>query len=245
MEDCATFMRSLDARFRAKSQLDERRFYSIFYSQINPSPVLILGLNPGGDPENWDQSSLASQAFYENGEHEYVDCDYPIAVAMRTFLQRALSLPSEAAIRGLPKTNVIFRRSRNLNSLGVPVAQAMDEALPFVEEIIFRVQPTAVILEGIDTLSRFARHYCSGVPQDITGREISTPNGRHRARIFQASRGQVRCLAREALLIGIGHPSKYAGRTEWSAVVSRTKALLKEVSDDVQHTASAEKHHSP
>jgi hypothetical protein len=76
------FMHSIDERYRAKSGLEDRRFFSIFYSQIIPSPILILGYNPGGDPESWTSTEYAVPLSFQNGEHEYVDYDYPIAKAM-------------------------------------------------------------------------------------------------------------------------------------------------------------------
>ena len=48
------------------------------YSRIDPSDALVLGINPGGDPGTWTEDMLASRSFYENWEHEYVDCKYAI-----------------------------------------------------------------------------------------------------------------------------------------------------------------------
>lgn len=231
--DITEFMRSIDARYRAQSGLTERRLYSIFYSQILPSRVMILGFNPGGDPETWDESLLASPSYYEGGEHEYVDCNYPLAVAMRIFLQDALSLPSVAAIRRIPKSNLIFRRSSGHDSLSLPAGQAMDEALPFVEEMLCRVQPNFVILEGVVTLDKFIKRYCVGEVRQMRGVDISTPNGRHPACLFRAVQAGVRCLGRDATLIGLGHPSKYAGRAEWRAVVAQAKTLFGDVANVV------------
>lgn len=59
-------MQSIDDRYRAISGLTERRFYSIFYSRIDLSKVLVLGINPGGDPTTWTEELLASRSFYDN-----------------------------------------------------------------------------------------------------------------------------------------------------------------------------------
>src|SRR5688572_337117 len=110
MHDSIEFMRSLDERYRQAANLTDRRYYSIFYSPVVQSPALVIGFNPGGDPEIWDKTALASDAFYESGEHEYVDSDYRIAVAMRDFLTKVFDLDDVSRIRALPKTNLIFRR---------------------------------------------------------------------------------------------------------------------------------------
>ena len=103
MDETTRFMRRLDQQYRKASGLTHRRDYSIFYSRVVPCRTLVLGFNPGGDPATWDESALASTGFYENWEHEYVDCHYPLACAMREFLQVALSLTDTEAVRRIPK----------------------------------------------------------------------------------------------------------------------------------------------
>lgn len=219
-------MQSIDKRYRAASGLQARRDYSIFYSQILPCRVLVLGWNPGGNPQTWSESELASTSFFENGEHEYVDCHYPLAVVMRTFLIKALALRSAEDIRTIPKTNLIFRRSRGQDSLAVSDEKAFSEARPFVEEIIQQVQPTTIILEGTKTLGAFAAKYCETVEPCADGDPITTPNGRVPASIYQLSNATIRCLGRPAQLLGLGHPSRYATRAEWPLVLERSRRAL-------------------
>ncbi len=226
MQDITSFMKDLDERYRNASGLRERRFYSIFYSQIVASKLLVLGYNPGGDPESWDESQLASTTFYEGGEHEYVDCHYKIANAMREFLQTVLGLSSYDAIRSIPKTNLIFRRSVGQNSLTSDQDEAIRESLPFLEEIISRVNPKVILLEGTTTLDKFEEYYCTDVSSKTDGPVIRTPNGRNMARIYQADIAEVSCLEKPVTLIGIGHPSKFSGRKEWREVTSRTRKAL-------------------
>lgn len=212
-------MRSIDAEYQAASGLSERRYYSIFYSRLARSRVMALGFNPGGDPATWSETELASPGFYENGEHEYVDRNYPIALAMRQFLVRVLELPDFEAIRGIPKTNLVFRRSRGVDDLTIGREQAIAEARPFVERILRAVSPELVILEGSETARAFVSCYCGQVERDIGSVAVYTPNGRSQARIFEAMRGEVRALERAVTLIAIGHPSRYANRRHaWAQV---------------------------
>ena len=162
MESSTEFMQRLDQEFRSATGLSERRHYSIFYSQVNPSSLLILGFNPGGNPDTWDESALASPAFYENGEHEYVDCHYPIAVSMRQFLKDVDLIRSDEELRSIPKTNIVFRRSRSMDGLKISDAQAIKEAKPVLDQIIDRVAPTTIICEGISTQKHFEKYYCGG-----------------------------------------------------------------------------------
>lgn len=226
MNRCAEFMRELDARFQDAAKLTERKHYSVFYSQVRPSALLILGFNPGGNPETWVESQLASRFFYENGEHEYVDCDYKIAVAMREYLKAVLGLEDVEAIRSIPKSNLIFRRSTGQGSLGIGASAALLESQPFLEGIIRAVSPTHILFEGTTTLDKFEQFYCETVDSEVDGPSVTTPNGSRLARIFRVVEALVGCLGRRTRLLGIGHPSKYAGRMEWQSVLQRSKRAL-------------------
>jgi len=221
-------MKRLNRQYMEASGLVERRFYSIFYSQVIPSRLLIIGFNPGGNPDTWDESALASRSFYENGEHEYVDCHYPIAVAMRKFLMDVAVISSENQLRNIPKTNLIFRRSRSMDGLRFSERDVILEAKPILDQIIERVSPDVVICEGVSTLRHFENHYCDSVEEEIDGITIDTPNGRHRARIYRADKAVLSSDNKPLMLLGIGHPSKYSGRFEWDRVTAAAKELLAE-----------------
>ena len=229
MDATTKFMSVLDADYRKETGLSARSDYSIFYSRIRPSEVLVIGYNPGGNPETWDESQLASRAFYENDEHEYVDCHYPLATAMRSFLIQSFSLPNEGRIRQIPKINLIFRRSRSQDHMGSNEKSYLSEAKPFVERILARVAPRLIIVEGTTTLSEFGRMYCSAVSSDSRQLEITTPNGRHPARLFKAAQAVLNVTKNPIQLIAIGHPSKYSRRPQWTQVIDRARALIQEM----------------
>src|SRR5204863_104335 len=77
--------------------------------------------------------------FYENGEHDYVafreDSRYTIARPMCTLLKDSGLVEDWDSIRRIPKTNVLFHRSRNFKELADPIgAEAL--ARGFVDEIL-------------------------------------------------------------------------------------------------------------
>ncbi len=162
--DTILLMKDIDQRYRAISGLSDRRHYSIFYSRIDPAPLMVLGINPGGDPVTWTTDRLSSQTFYENFEHEYVDCQYAIQEPMLPFLMHLLGVGSEK-IRKVPKSNLIFRRSADTSSFkgthGMTLTDARKESGPFVAEIIRHVRPRAILLEGITSLDIFEKSLCS------------------------------------------------------------------------------------
>lgn len=49
------FMKSLDKRYREIAGLSDPRYYKIFYSRIDPADILVVGINPAGDPQTWPE----------------------------------------------------------------------------------------------------------------------------------------------------------------------------------------------
>ena len=228
-------MKDIDERYRAASGLTDRRFYSIFYSRIDPAEVLLLGINPGGDPDIWSKDELASKSFYENWEHEYVDCSYAIQQPMLPFLMTVCQV-ERAGVRRIPKTNMAFRRSNGVDALkashGISMRAAQREALPFVEEILSHVAPRIIILEGVTLLDDFALLYC----QLPAIEELCEPiRAKHRGspvRILCGQSLRVRCLDRVVPVIAIGHPSHFGTKPEFRTVTKRVAELVMRVRAD-------------
>ncbi len=223
-------MADIDRRYRTKSGLTERRYYSIFYSRIDPADAIVLGINPGGDPRTWTPELLASQSFYENWEHEYVDCRYAIQEPMLPFLTSVLGTDADG-VRRIPKSNLAFRRSVGTDAFkattGMTMTKGQDEAAPFVKEILAFVQPNVIILEGITLMDPFRRLYCSTNADTLIGeREYAMWRGR-KVRILEARSMHVVCLNRPVTAIAIGHPSSFGMRPEFQNVVRRTADILR------------------
>lgn len=229
--DTIAKMHDIAKRYINVSGLHDRRFYSIFFSRIDPADALILGIKPGGDTASWSESELASRSFYENWEHEYVDCSYPIQRTMLPFLMQVFDIDKES-VRKLPKSNLSFRRAKTVDSFkdeqGMTLEEAQLEAMPFVEEIIAHVSPKIIILEGITAFNFF----CANYGQSVSGKSAKPPiftlhNGKQ-VRIFCESTLHVGCLGREIPIVGIGHPSYFGSKPEWKAVTQRTKEIVAE-----------------
>lgn len=225
-------MREVDRQYRAASGLDDRRFYKIFYSHIHPFPLLVLGQNPGGETDGTDLS--ASESFFENWEHDYAffrnDSRYALAGPMCRFLAEVLQTRSVDVIRQVPATNVVFRRSRNTDTLNVRLSAAAEEARPFLDQILRIVDPRCVLLVSNEAYKQFTRLYCrrgTVVPGDDA--KIFTPNGRNPACIFTRSQGFVEVLGRIVPMLVVGHPSKYSARIEWRAAAGAVRRDLEEL----------------
>lgn len=213
------FMAELDEQYREASKLQERRFYSIFYSRIAPAPIMILGINPGGDPSTWTMPAGADE-FCTNWQHDYVDERYPIQGAMLPLLTSTLGIIPDI-VRRIPKTNMVFRRSSQEGRFseqqnGMTMDAALLETAPFLKRIIQRVSPKAIIFEGFGALSRFMSVFgAAGIGSSMVP-TVTTPNGRSRARIYAVHEVQTKMLPQSVTAIVLAHPSKYAARAEFS-----------------------------
>lgn len=225
-------MMRLDAEFRAASELTDRRFYKIFYSAIAPAPLLVLGFNPGGETDGTDLN--ASKSFYENWEHDYVDFRsygnaYRLAGRAYDMLAEVLQTSSDDAIRRIPATNVIFRRSRRSSDLRLTTRAAARESAPVLAEILRSVDPVAILLIGSTAFDAFVVQHC--VPGSLVVNaqppELFKPNGASNACMFRSARAYVTALGRDTPVLMVGHLSKYYSRHGvWREVIASLRAEL-------------------
>jgi len=221
------FMQQLELGYQERSDLRDRAWYKIFYSQLVRADLLVLGINPGGDPKKPKELMSASTTYYENWEHDYVDEEYPLQKAMLPFLKNILNINKES-IRLIPKTNLIFRRSPKMSEFKtlheMTETQAMIEAVPAIKQIMEFVQPKMVLLEGTSLRDKFRVRYCSGQISELT-EPIKDKHRGQRVNIFTANNMHVNCLGRELPVVAIGHPSHFGGRPAWGAVQQATRLI--------------------
>jgi hypothetical protein len=145
-------MKDLERRYKAQSGLPDRSWFKIFYCQLKPASVLHLGVNPAGNPEELEGDGVrrktagrgpasASKSYFERGEHDVFDCDWPENARLRELVADVLDTSDTDVLRTkLVKTSMAFRRAPTKKALkvvhGVTVETAMDEAKPFLTEII-------------------------------------------------------------------------------------------------------------
>lgn len=211
-------MKELDADYRQRSGLRERRFYSIFYSRIPPAPLMILGINPGGNPET---SSLPADTdeFCSSWRHDYVDERYSIQAVMQPLLKRVLGIDDEI-LRRIPKTNMVFRRSEGVSKFeaqqgGMTMWQALNESAPFLERIIRRVSPRAIIFEGHNALAMFNDAFGVRPLAPSLVEPVTTANGRFPALVYAVHEVETSLLSHSILAFSLAHPSKFGRRLEY------------------------------
>jgi len=225
-------MRSIDDSYCSTSGLSARGDYKIFYSHIHPFPLLVLGLNPGGASDG--PNLVASDSYFEQWEHDYPrfreTVGYALARPICQLLSTALATKSVDALRQVPATNVIFRRSKSINDLSTTQMAGAKEAKVAIERIIQVVDPLVILFISKTAYDLFTKIHClRGTVSEEESSIIRTPNGVNSACIFLRARGFVNVVSRSVELLTVGHPSRYAVRGDWASVTSALRSTLEEL----------------
>lgn len=138
-------------------------FYSASPAFSRPSPVYLLGLNPGGNPEAQAGDTLARSLTEWRSRTEpyssYVDeiwegsvpGEYGIQPRIRHLLGRLDLDP-----RLTPSSNVVFARTRDEAALGAEKQSLLEACWPIHEAVIEALDVTVLICLG-QTAGRWAR----------------------------------------------------------------------------------------
>lgn len=220
-------MRDLEARFKQTTQLHDRSHYKIFYGQIRPARILTLGINPGGAPANTNPDgrmhkdgvvAAASVTYFENNEHDILDCGWRENIGLRRLLTPLLGGDPSRIRTDVVKTNLAFRRSAKATH--IDIRAAITESAPFLEEIIDVVRPELVLLTG-PSLSRFNEHFSrQSTPVVETERDE-----RVKQVVFAASRSLLLRPEMETLVIQVAHASQFSWTYEKHGVVEKIRAI--------------------
>src|SRR5438477_1238254 len=158
-------MRDLESRYQQATGLSNRSQYKIFYCQVRPAPFLTLGINPGGSPSKHRPDgryqtdgtvASASDCFFENDEHDILDCEWRENTGLRRILFPLLGRDASQIRTQVVKTNLAFRRSEKKTDIDMEAA--ISESSPFLMEIMNRVQPKLILLTG-NLLGMFVERY--------------------------------------------------------------------------------------
>jgi hypothetical protein len=225
------FMRALEEEYRQVSGVKNRSEYKIFYGQVFPSPILTLGLNPGGTPEGTSEDgtrqkdgSLASSSgsYFEQMENDILDCDWRENRGLRKLLLPLVSHDHNRFRSEIVKTNIAFRRSRVVSDIDLAVAER--EAVPFIETIIARVSPRLIVLTG-PSIDRFLTLYAlDSRPLTET---IKAPGINHV--VFATKAARLRSVDRETIVVQVAHASQFAWTYDRYDVPAKIAGLMGKV----------------
>jgi hypothetical protein len=219
-------MQDLENRYRKASGLVDRSQYKIFYGPLHRAEILVLGINPGGEPSNMLPDGVhhkygtgigaASASYYENDENDLLDCTWRENNVLKLLVPLVGGVRESVRAR-VVKTNMAFRRSSKVTK--IDIERAKSEAVPFLREIIEAATPKLVLLTGVK-IEDFCLRYC----------EASTPIGepvvdeKVNQTVFAAA-SMTLPGKREVLGIQVAHASQFSWTYERYGVVNRIDTL--------------------
>ena len=222
--NCASisFMRKLEDQYQKTSGLVDRRDYKIFYSPIRRADILTLGDNPGGDPNvipPGAPGTSASTGSFEKNEHDLLDCRWPENNVLKLLIPLLGGFREEIRER-VVKTNLAFRRSPTKKSLAFGMSRAMDEAAPFLDQIITAVQPRLVHLSG-PNVAEFVSRYASESSCLVEPVRDAAVN----KTVFSAVRVRMRSAGLDLLVVQTAHASQFSWTYDKYNVAARIRQL--------------------
>lgn len=195
------FMAALEGDFANATGVKGRQDYSAFYAPCIPAPLLVLGMNPGGAADSYKIVDVTI------GQHEYIEGYGPTSRNLGRLLQDVLRASSAEDIRGVQGSNVVWRRSPNMASLKLSARHAAKETRPFLQRMIERVMPRAILFAGNAAYDLFVQtHECSvtAFPEET----VMGPNGSHYAVYFSRNELKLPYLKNAVDAFTILHPCK-------------------------------------
>ena len=205
------FMRDLEDRFKQSTGLLNRSEYKICYCQVRPARILTLGINPGGDPSRTSKDgcshmngavAAASATFYENDEHDILDCEWRENFGLRQVLLPLVGGELQNIRNEVVKTNMAFHRSARRTDIDFNAAA--NQTVPFLSEIIEVVRPCLVLLTGVK-LDDFTSRYA--IDSEVVEEVERDP--RVRQVVFAAARVTLRHSEIQLLAVQIAHASQF------------------------------------
>lgn len=165
------FMRALEGDFKAQTGLKDRSQFKIFYCPVWRAPIMLLGINPAGDPgtiapdgvhyrDRRISRAASSIGYCENGENDLVDCAWPENTGLLKLLIPIVG-SSDAIRRSVVKCNLAFVRLKNTKDKRA-IDSSKDQSAPFLRRILDRVLPDLILLTGVK-LYDFGNRYCGEV----------------------------------------------------------------------------------
>jgi hypothetical protein len=223
------FMRCLEDEYRVVTGLHDRSQFKIFYGPVWRAPIMLLGINPGGDPKTIapdgvhyldGRSSRAASCigYCENGENDLVDCTWHENTGLLKLLLPLLG-STEAIRRSVVKSNLAFVRLKNTKDRQ-SIERSKDQSVPFLRRILDRVRPDLILLTGVK-LGELANRYCADVVELSDREEVRSVNQTviYPARISLLSGHS--CIAVE-----VAHASQFSWLYDRHNVPSKIRDLL-------------------
>lgn len=226
-------MKNIEFSYKNTTGLVDRSQYKIFYGKLKPVDVLLLGVNPGGDPnktskdgawQNSGERASASDSFYESDESDIVDCVWKENIGIMKLLMPLYG--GVAKIREkVGKTNLVFRRSPSIKVFSkyhsVDIGAARKEAVPFLNDMMKVFDPRVIIISG-ESIDGFTGQYGVEVGEK-TERVIASNINQT---VYESRLIKLCSTNHLALAVRVAHASQFSWTYERFDVNDRIKSDL-------------------
>ena len=146
-------------------------FYSGWSAFSKPSPIYLLGANPGGAPEQAEEEFISThiqqvidqKADQWSSHSLYLDSDWDGKGVGKDRMQRRIAHMFTALnldARNIPSSNLIFTRSTRVNTLKTNPSDLANVCWPFHQSVIDTLGPKIIICMG-GLSGGFVRHQLS------------------------------------------------------------------------------------
>jgi hypothetical protein len=196
-------------------------FYSGRAAFAEPSALYVLGVNPGGDPSNYQAETVGNHTDAVLRHHPddwsaYRDESWegarPGTYGMAPRVRHLFEMLSLGAGH-VPASNLVFARSRRESEVGSELSTLADLCWPFHAFVIERLRPRVILCFG-KTAGNYVRNRLGA--NTLFAEFIETNNRRWRSQAFTSSIGPKVVVA--------AHPSI----ADWSAPSTDPTQLIRE-----------------
>ena len=190
--------------FKNDFGLTNRNLFKVAYSPLKPSTVMLIGDNPGGDA-NVPITVANFKEDYLDGEHDFLDESYTLAVKMRELFRLAFGSNGDEILRRVPTTNVSFFRSpRQLSNS--EISRNREKCWPYIIRLLEIIGPELILCNGMSVFrylrSRMvsAEEIDQAAPSPATGQQV----------YYRKIRGAFAALDNQVVeIVGFHHLSGY------------------------------------
>lgn len=196
-------------------------FYSGRSAFSRPSPLYVVGANPGGAPENYPTETVGNhtrqvlEELPDNWSAYRDEVWEGAAPGTYGMAPRILHLFAQMKLQPdqVPASNLIFVRSRREEHIKERQAALADLCWPFHESVIATLQPRAILCLGA-TAGNYVRKRLSA--SRLVGQFVEQNNRRWRSQTFAGASGPQVVVAT--------HPSV----ADWSASATDPSGLVQD-----------------
>jgi hypothetical protein len=196
-----------------------RVFYTGSGALRTPSPIYLLGFNPGGAPDDPNHGTIADDLEQARSRPDdwsaYIDESWVGAQPGSSTLQRRVRHLFDGLridLRRVPASNLVFARARSASDLGDERARLMDRCWALHRSLITRLEVRVVLCLGSET-GRFVRDRL-GADREI-GQFIENNQRRWASTAHRDPHGRV--------VATLTHPS----RVDWTSKASDPTAFVR------------------